>query len=183
MKCVMLAAGEGKRMHPLTFTRPKVMLPIANTPILEWNLLNAKKTGITEFIFLISYRSDMVRSYFKDGSPWKVNITYVNQGKPLGTAHAIGMTKTFVDDFLVLSGDTVFGVQDIKTVMNTPMSMGLVHVDHPEEYGVVETNKNNVVKIYEKTDHPPSHTINAGIYHFTYFQMYRGYTKISQRRI
>ena len=78
MKCVVLAAGEGKRMHTLTFTRPKVMLPIANKPILEWNLLDAIKAGIKEFVFVVGYKSEMVRSYFGDGSQWNVSIDYVN---------------------------------------------------------------------------------------------------------
>ena len=72
MKCVILAAGEGKRMHPLTFTRPKVMLPIANKPILEWNLINSKKAGLKEFIFVVGYKSEMVRDYFGNGKKWNV---------------------------------------------------------------------------------------------------------------
>ena len=91
MKCVILAAGEGKRTHPLTFTRPKVMLPIANKPILEWNLLNAKKAGFKDFIFIVGYKSEMERNYFENGDKWNIKISYVNQGKALGTAHAIGM--------------------------------------------------------------------------------------------
>ncbi|MCK4859334.1 MAG: NTP transferase domain-containing protein, partial [Candidatus Omnitrophica bacterium] len=74
MKCVILAAGEGKRIHPLTFTRPKVMLPIANKPIIEWNLINAKKAGLKEFIFVIGYKSEMVRDYFGNGKKWNVKI-------------------------------------------------------------------------------------------------------------
>ena len=72
MKCVILAAGEGKRMHPLTFTRPKVMIPIANKPILEWNLINAINAGIKDFIFVVSYKSEMVRSYFENGKKWNI---------------------------------------------------------------------------------------------------------------
>ena len=64
MKCVVLAAGEGKRMHPLTYTKPKVMLPVANKPILEWNLINAIGAGLKEFIFIVGYKSEMVRNYF-----------------------------------------------------------------------------------------------------------------------
>ena len=113
--CVILAAGQGKRIQPLTFTRPKVMLPIANKPIIEWNLLKAKKAGIKHFIFIIGYKSEMVRNYFKDGSDWDVHIEYVNQGKPQGTGHAIGVVEPFIDkDFIVLSGDTIFGSSDIK---------------------------------------------------------------------
>ncbi|MEA3458900.1 MAG: bifunctional sugar-1-phosphate nucleotidylyltransferase/acetyltransferase [Candidatus Thermoplasmatota archaeon] len=166
MKCVILAAGEGKRMHPLTFTRPKVMLPIANKPILEWNLLNAIDAGLTEFVFVVGYKSEMVRSYFGDGKKWDVSIEYVNQGTALGTAHAIGMVEKFVDNFIVLCGDTIFGTQDIRQVIEREISMGLVQVESPEEYGIVEMDGEKVVKIYEKMKDPFSNVINAGIYHF-----------------
>jgi len=166
MKCVILAAGEGKRMHPLTYTRPKVMLPIANRPILEWNLINAKKAGLKEFIFIVAYKSEMVRNYFKDGKKWNVKIEYVNQGEPKGTGHAIGVIEEFVDKFIVLSGDTIFGIEDIKKIMNKENSMGLVRVKNPKEYGIVEIKKEKVVKIYEKMPDPFTDIINAGIYHF-----------------
>ncbi len=167
MKCVVLAAGEGKRMHPLTYTRPKVMLPIANKPLLEWNLLNARDAGLKEFLFVVGYKSEMVRNYFGDGKQWDVNIQYVNQGKALGTAHAISMAEAFVDDFVVLCGDTIFGAHDIQNIVNKESSMGLVEVENPDEYGLVKTKGANVVKIYEKMEKPFSNVINAGIYHFS----------------
>jgi len=119
-KAVILAAGEGKRLKPFTETMPKVMLPVANKPILEWNLLNAIDAGVKDFIFIVgykSYKSEKVRDYFGDGSRWDVKIEYVNQGKPLGTAHAIGLVESFVDEFIVLCGDTIFGKEDIKKVV------------------------------------------------------------------
>ena len=166
MKCVIMAAGEGKRMHPLTFSRPKVMMPIGNKPILEWNLLNAIDAGIKEFVLIVSYKSEMVRNYFGNGSKWKVKIEYVNQGEALGTAHAIGMVEKFVDDFIVLSGDTIFGKQDIQNIVKKQNSMGLIEIKDAKEYGIVETKENKVVKIFEKTPEPFTNIINAGIYHF-----------------
>ena len=166
MKCVILAAGEGKRMHPLTFTRPKVMIPIANKPLLEWNLKNAIDAGIKEFIFVVSYKSEMVRNYFQDGKKWNVKIEYVNQGDALGTAHAIGIVEKFVNDFIVLCGDTIFGKQDIKNILEKKNSMGLFEIENPEEYGIVETEGKKVIQVYEKMDKPFSNVINAGIYHF-----------------
>ncbi len=139
MKCVILAAGEGKRMHPLTFTRPKVMLQIANKPILEWNLINVINADIKKFIFVVGYKSEMVRNYFGNGKKWNVSIEYVNQGKALGTAHAIGMVERFVDDFIVLCGDTIFGTKDIKNIIKEEVSIGLFEVKNAEEYGIVET--------------------------------------------
>ena len=166
MKCVVLAAGEGKRMHPHTFTRPKVMLPIANKPILEWNILNAREAGISEFVFVIGYKSEMVRNYFGNGNKWNIKIEYVNQGKALGTAHAIGMAKKFVDNIVVLSGDTIFGKQDINNIVQKENSMGLLKIENAEDYGIVETKENRIVKIYEKMQNPITKVINAGIYHF-----------------
>ena len=166
MKCVILAAGEGNRMHPLTYTRPKVMLPIAGKPILEWNLLNARAAGLKEFIFVVSYKSEMVREYFGDGNPWNVKINYVNQGKAMGTAHAIGTVEPFVSDYIVLSGDTIFGTNDIKQIAKKGIKIGLVKIDNATEYGIVELKGKHVVKIYEKMEHPLSNVINAGIYHF-----------------
>lgn len=166
MKCVILAAGEGKRMHPLTFSRPKVMLPIANKPILEWNVLNAIDAGIKEFVFVISYKSEMVRNYFGDGKKWNVKIEYINQGEALGTAHAIGIVEKFVDNFVVLSGDTIFGKQDIQNIVKKQNSIGLFQIEDAKEYGIVETKNNKVIKIYEKMPEPFTNIINAGIYHF-----------------
>jgi len=166
MKCVILAAGEGKRMHPLTYTRPKVMLPIAGKPILEWNLLNARAAGLKEFIFVVSYKSEMVREYFADGKTWNVKITYVNQGTPQGTAHAISVIESFVNDFLIMCGDTIFGINDIKNMIKKGTKMGVIKAENATEYGVVELKGNQVQKITEKMDQPLSNIINAGVYHF-----------------
>ncbi len=166
MKCVILAAGEGKRMHPLTFTRPKVMLPIANKPILEWNFLNAIDAGLTEFVFIVGYKSEMVRNYFGDGTNWNASIDYVNQGKALGTAHAIGTVENFVDDFIALCGDTIFGKEDFQNIAKNKMSMGLVEVENAKEYGIVKLEGKRIVQIHEKMENPISNVINAGIYHF-----------------
>ena len=166
MKCAILAAGEGKRMHPLTFTRPKVMLPLAGKPILEWNLLNARAAGVKEFIFVVGYKSEMVREYFGDGKPWNVKIAYVNQGKAMGTAHAIGTIEPFVNECIVLCGDTIFGSQDIKKISGKGTKIGLVKLENATEYGIVELKGKQVVKVYEKMEQPSSNVINAGIYHF-----------------
>ncbi|MDG6229385.1 MAG: sugar phosphate nucleotidyltransferase [Candidatus Thermoplasmatota archaeon] len=166
MKCVVLAAGEGKRMHPLTYTQPKVMLPVANKPILEWNMLHAKQAGIKEFIFVVGYRYDAVRNYFKEGEQWNVQINYVNQGKPQGTGHAVHMVEPFVDDFIVLCGDTIFGTKDIQNILQKKQSIGICTVPNPSEYGVVETKDGTLIQIHEKTKRFFSDEINAGIYHF-----------------
>ena len=166
MKCVILAAGEGKRVHPLTYTRPKVMLPIANKPILEWNLKNAIDAGFKEFIFVVAYKSEMVRNYFGNGDKWGIKIGYINQGQALGTAHAIGMVEKFVNDFIVLSGDTIFGKQEIKAIAKNKNCIGIIKAENLKDYGTVEIKDKNILKIHEKMENPVTNIINAGIYHF-----------------
>ena len=166
MKCVILAAGEGKRMHPLTYTRPKVMLPIAGKPILEWNLMNAARAGLKDFLFIIGYKGEMVREYFQDGKPWNVKISYINQGKPMGTAHAVGMVESFADDFVVLCGDTIFSPVDIKNIMKKGLQLGVTTTDTPSQYGVIDLDGETVRTVHEKEPDPQSNVINAGIYHF-----------------
>ena len=77
MKAVLLSAGEGKRMHPLTYTRPKVMLPVAGKPILEHLLLEFKEAGIKDFLLIIGYHSDTVQEYFGDGKRWGLRRTHM----------------------------------------------------------------------------------------------------------
>ncbi len=167
MKAVILAAGEGKRMHPLTYTQPKVMLPVAGRPLLEWNLLRAREAGIEDILFVVGYKSERVRDYFGDGSRWNVDIEYVNQGEPRGTGHAVAQVQSFVDDFLVLCGDTVVGAGDIKKMMQQDLAMGLTEVADASEYGAVELQNSSVIAIHEKIAQPVSTVINAGVYHFT----------------
>ena len=84
MECVVLAAGEGKRMRPLTAKRPKVMLPLANRPMLEHLVLAARDAGIHDFIFIVGYGEREIRKHFGDGSPWGVHISYAIPATPAG---------------------------------------------------------------------------------------------------
>lgn len=166
MKAVVLAAGKGTRLQPITTNRSKVMVPIANKPLLEQVLITAKKAGISEFIFVISSFKDQIQDYFKDGSLWKVSIEYIDQQNPLGTAHAIkGVEKQISDRFLVLSGDTITSSKDIRALIKKKTAtLGITQVDNPSEYGVVETEKTYLLCLHEKTSDPPSNMINTGMY-------------------
>ncbi len=169
MKAVILAAGEGNRMRPLTYTRPKVMLPIANKPILEHLLIEAGKAGIREFIFIVGYHDEQVRNYFGSGGKWGVSIDYCAQRKQLGTADALKMVKGLVDgDFLMINGDIIVKQKDIKSLVNrNDNTMTVVEVEDTKDFGSVELRKGKVVHIYEKVEKPPSHWANAGLYLFT----------------
>lgn len=169
MKTIILAAGQGKRLQPISNTRPKVMVPIANKPLLEHVILKAKKAGLTDFIILVSYRKEQIIEYFNDGSEWNVNIEYVDQGKPQGTAHAVASCQDHVSKkFLVLSGDTIPGVKDIQTLVKAKkITIGVTPVENPEDYGVIDLDDGNVKNIYEKVNNPPTNLINTGMYLLT----------------
>jgi bifunctional UDP-N-acetylglucosamine pyrophosphorylase/glucosamine-1-phosphate N-acetyltransferase len=169
MKAVILAAGEGSRMRPLTYTRPKVMLPIANRPILEHLLAEAKEAGIGEFVFVVGYRDEPLREYFGDGKKWGVDIAYCSQRKQLGTADAIRQVEGMVDDdFLVLNGDIIARRGDIAKLMKKGgLALSVIEVDDPRGLGMVELSRGKVVRIYEKTEKPPTRMANAGLYLFT----------------
>ena len=169
MKAIILAAGEGSRMRPLTYTRPKVMLPIANKPILEHLLVEASQAGISEFIFIVGYCDEQVRGYFGKGEKWGVNIVYCNQRKQLGTADALNMAAGLVDgNFLVMNGDSIVNQKDIKSLAGkSGNTLSVIEVSDTTDLGMVELSKDRVVRIYEKVKTPPSHTANAGVYLFT----------------
>ncbi|MGP8320913.1 MAG: bifunctional sugar-1-phosphate nucleotidylyltransferase/acetyltransferase [Methanosarcinaceae archaeon] len=172
MKAVVLVAGEGARMRPLTTTRPKVMLPIANKPIL-WHIVNAAvDAGINEFVFITGYFEDLIIDYFKDGGKWgeSVKIEYVHQTLQRGTADAIGCVRDHVDGrFIVLNGDVMVSSGCIKNLIsrNEDTVLTVKEVDNPSDFGVIETKGGKVTKIIEKPEIPPTNLVNAGIYLFT----------------
>ncbi len=169
MKAVILAAGEGNRMRPLTHTRPKVMLPIANKPILEHLLLEAREAGVGEFVFIVGYCDEQVRNYFAGGERWGVNIAYCEQRKQQGTADAIRMVEDMLDgSFLVMNGDVVVSHEDIgKLLKSDRNTMSVIEVEDTRGLGLVEMSEGRVVRIYEKTQKPPTNMANAGLYLFT----------------
>ncbi len=169
MKALILAAGQGKRLEPLTETQPKVMLPLVDKPLLEHLLIEVKMAGIREVSILVGYCGDDIKSYFGNGSAIGLEITYIEQKKLLGTAHAIAKSN-FTEDFLVLNGDTLVLSSDIKKVMKAHSDNTTIAVKtskNPEFYGVVEVDKNIVKNLQEKPEKPESNLISTGIYAFS----------------
>ncbi|WP_135606715.1 bifunctional sugar-1-phosphate nucleotidylyltransferase/acetyltransferase [Methanococcoides sp. NM1] len=169
MKAVVLAAGEGTRMRPLTSAIPKVMLPIANKPMLEHIVDAAIEAGIEGFVFITGYHEESIREYFGNGEKRGVTIDYVHQKEQLGTANAIGCAKEYVKgEFIVLNGDVLVSSSHIRrmTERKEDAVITVKHVENPSEFGVIETNGNKVSRIIEKPEKPPTDLANAGIYLF-----------------
>jgi bifunctional UDP-N-acetylglucosamine pyrophosphorylase/glucosamine-1-phosphate N-acetyltransferase len=175
LKAIILSAGEGTRMRPLTLTRPKTMLPVAGKPIIQYNIESLRDSGVTDILLIVNYKEDMVRNYFKDGKDLGVNITYKKQEELSGTANAIGYGENFVDDeFIVLNGDIILDTALLMNIIeeyyknNPDTLMVLTEVEDPTLFGVVEIKENIVNEIIEKPsiDEAPSNYVNTGIYIF-----------------
>lgn len=168
MECVVLAAGEGKRMRPLTAKRPKVMLPLANRPMMEHLVIAARDAGISDFVFVVGYGEREIRRHFGDGAEWGVHVEYAPQRHQHGTADAVRAARDLVTDrFLVLNGDMILKTGDIAQLVREPSScMGISSTDHPQDYGVVLTKDGLVTSLEEKSKNPRSNLINAGAYTF-----------------
>ena len=170
MKAVILAAGEGTRMRPLTSSIPKVMLPVANKPMLEHIVDSAIEAGIDGFIFITGYHEEAIKQYFGNGDKWNVTIDHIHQEEQLGTANAIGYAKGHVKDkFIVLNGDVLVSSDHIKHMIERKEDAVITvkRVDNPSEFGVIETDGNKVINIIEKPEFPPTDLANAGIYLFS----------------
>jgi NDP-sugar pyrophosphorylase family protein len=128
MKAVILAAGEGVRMRPLTSNKSKVMLPVANKPIIEHIVNTLIQAGIKEFILVVGYRAEQIEEHFGNGENWGVDIKYIRQEKPTGTADAVAMIEPVVEEtFLVVNGDTLYRLADIKSMLSLPSpAMGVI---------------------------------------------------------
>ncbi|MEM2961148.1 MAG: sugar phosphate nucleotidyltransferase [Candidatus Bathyarchaeia archaeon] len=176
MKAVVLAAGEGQRLRPLTLTRPKHMIPVGGKPILEHLLNILKEVGIKEVLIIVNYKADAIKGYFGDGIKFGVKIDYILQREVRGTADAIATTEEHIkEDFLAVNGDLFLSVNAIKSVIEThkkeepAVTLAAVKVENPAYYGALKTVGNNLVDILEKPSRELSMDIrvNAGIYMFS----------------
>ncbi|MDO8554789.1 MAG: sugar phosphate nucleotidyltransferase [Candidatus Micrarchaeota archaeon] len=168
MKCIIMAAGEGVRMKPLTNTRPKVMLQVAGKPILHHLLLELKKAGITEAVIVIRYMKEQIIDYFKQNDIG-MKINFIEQGTKNGTAEAILTAEKFMNDtFVAIAGDIITEAGAIKKVIDNhkgTITLAIKKVEHPHLYGVVELNKNGTIALFqEKAEKPKSNLANLSIY-------------------
>ena len=169
MKAVILAAGEGKRLRPFTETMPKVMLPVANKPVLEYVFDAARNCGIDEIIVVVGYKKEVIMEYFKNYKG--IKITYVIQDKQLGTAHALLQAKNKLNDsFIVLSGDNIIDQNSISKLINAKSEYCILIKEHPHpsKYGVVFIEKTILKELVEKPKEELGKFISTGIYKLPY---------------
>lgn len=173
-EAVVLVGGQGVRLRPLTLSAPKPMLPIAGVPFLRHLLARIAATGITHVVLGTSYKPEVFAEYFGDGSDLGLELEYVVETEPLGTAGAIRNVADRLRerDVLVFNGDILSGV-DLSQLVDThrahaaDVTLQLVKVDDPRRFGCVPTDADgHVTAFLEKKDNPPADQINAGCYVF-----------------
>jgi glucose-1-phosphate thymidylyltransferase len=168
-QAVILAAGEGQRLRPFTVSKPKVMIPIANKPILRYIIEAAARNGVRKIVVVVGYKKDQVIDYFGSGEQFNVEIDYVEQKQQLGTAHALKLAKGKVNGkFLALSGDNIIEPATIsKLIQEKPPAILVKEQENISKYGVIEAQGGILTSIIEKPKEALSHLVNTGIYAFT----------------
>ena len=166
-EAVILAAGEGTRLRPFTEDVPKVMLPVANKPIVEYVVKSLSGIGIKRIVMVVGYRKESIMKYFGEGKKFGVKIVYATQEKQLGTGHALMQAKNYVekDEFLVLPGDNIIDEKSLAKILESDFpSLLVAESDFPSKYGVVEMRDGVISKLSEKPEKAESKLISTGIY-------------------
>lgn len=175
MKAVILAAGEGKRLRPFTYSEPKVMIPVANRSIMDYVVRSLVLNHITDITIVVGYRKERIMSYFGDGTSLGANITYVNQDKQLGNGHALMTARDHIDgDFIVLPGDSLMDGRSVADLLSVGAGYGalVIESDMPAKYGVVLLERNRISDIVEKRGEGASNIVLTGAYKlpFSFFE-------------
>ncbi len=173
-KAIVLCAGEGTRLRPLTSLSPKHLMPVAGKPLLDWILVDLAAAGIKQVGLVVGHYSEAIKEYVGEGSHWGLTATYLTQEQPQGLAHAVNTAREFVgqESFVVYLGDTVVE-PDLTDFVQwfeeeaANAALWVKEVDDPRRYGVVEMQQDTVVQLVEKPADPPSNLAIVGIYAFT----------------
>jgi len=173
VKALILAAGEGTRLRPLTLERPKPMLPIGGIPLLGLLLRLLLRHGVRDIAINLHYKPEAVSAYFGDGARWGVRLTYSYEEQILGTAGAVRRLQSFLDErFLVLYGDVLTdldltALSAFHVARQAALTAALYRVPRPWECGVVELDgEGRIRRFVEKPARAQvfSDLANAGVY-------------------
>ena len=165
---VVMAGGKGVRLRPHTETCPKPLLPVSGKPMLEHIVERARAEGFRHFVIAVHYLGHLIEQYFEDGRKWQVEITYIHEEEPLGTAGALGLlTPRPFHPFVVSNGDVLTDIHygellDFHTRHAADATMAVRQHEWQHPFGVVRTKGVDIIGFEEK---PIARThINAGIY-------------------
>ncbi|MCK4773650.1 MAG: glucose-1-phosphate thymidylyltransferase [Candidatus Krumholzibacteria bacterium] len=174
MKALILSGGKGTRLRPITHTSAKQLVPVANKPILFYGLEAIRDAGITDVGIVVGDTADEVRRAVGDGGQFGLKVDYIPQEAPLGLAHAVKISRDFLEDspFVMYLGDNLLsgGITDFVEDFikgNYDSQILLARVKNPREFGVAELDGERVVGLEEKPKKPKSDYALVGVYMFT----------------
>lgn len=167
LSAVVMAGGFGARLRPLTNEIPKPMLPLGEKPLVEYTINNLRKFGIQRVYLATHYKPEAFSNHFGDGQAFGVQINYIHEDQPLGTAGVLAALPKGDDPLLVINGDIVTDVSYEAMVRfhqegGAQMTVGIRQYDLSVPYGVMEMQGTNVLGVREKPTH--HFFVNAGIY-------------------
>lgn len=173
MKGVVLAAGKGSRLFPVTKAVAKPLLPLANRMTMEYAFDQFKECGINEVCVVVGENDEEIRSALGDGSAFGISLSYARQTEPLGLAHAVSFAREFAadDDFMLYLGDAIYG-QSLSPFVEQFRASGAANlnlvkeVEDPRRFGVASVEGDRIVKLVEKPQDPESNLAMAGMYIF-----------------
>lgn len=165
-QAIILAGGEGQRLRPFTSLRPKVMLPIANKPILQYVIEALARAGLRHIILVIGYRREEIQDYFGSGNKFGVDINYVLQNTQVGTADALNQAKNVAAPrFLVVPGDNIIETDTVLPLVSSASNTIIVkYQENVSQYGTIIAKKGKIAYIIEKPDTAISYLVNTGVY-------------------
>jgi glucose-1-phosphate thymidylyltransferase len=176
MKGLILSGGSGSRLYPLTYTRAKQLVPVANKPVLFRVIETLVEAGITDIGIVVGHTHKEIREAVGQGRQWGANVTFIPQEAPLGLAHAVKISRDFLGDdkFVMFLGDNVIqgGISPLIRRFDEQdydCQVVLTPVDEPQHYGVAqlsEDDERRIVRLVEKPRNPPSNLALVGIYMF-----------------
>lgn len=174
MKVCIMCGGEGTRLRPLTFERPKPCIPIVNRPSVQHLVSHLSNLGFPEVILTLGYMGNLIEEALGDGSLFGVEIRYVYEETKLGTAGSVKNAQKYLDgqDFLVVGGDHVTDVNVLEFYrahqkQNAIASIGLISIDDPTEYGIAEIDVSYDIKRFREKPAPGeifSNLASTGMY-------------------
>lgn len=163
MQCVILAAGKGTRLRPLTDSTPKPLVKVAGKSLLD-HIVESLPSAVDELILVTGYLEDKIREHCGDVFHGR-KVTYVHQAEQRGTGHALWLCKDLIKGrFLFMFADDLHGANDIARAASYTRSMLTLTTENPERFGIVVRHPDGTLaQMIEKPEHPPSNLASTGV--------------------
>ena len=173
MKAIILCAGKGTRLRPLTFSNAKHLIPVANKPVLIYGIEAIVEAGVREIGIIVGESREAIREAVGDGSTWGARVTYIEQRDPRGLAHAVWVARDFLGDepFIMYLGDNLLkeGLREFAETFrrNRPHALILLYkVPNPEQFGIAVLHDGKIARVVEKPRPAPTNLAIVGAYIF-----------------